>query len=565
MAARRTLFSASQLRLRPASLSRGRQFASGSSQPTPPPSSSSASTTKRYEKQRRNEWIVIAVSGAIAAGGAYYWTNRPKDVDDNVFAPPSSPEPSSSSRNFSITVRHPSTGERMTKVFTMLSDSESTKRLRQNERVVDVQDAGAVSRYYVNSVAANAPIEDRSSQAILPHANSASAAAFFAVMDGHAGWDTSELLSKRLIPEVALHIDAAHRLAEDRARNPGLAAKIKAALGAGSGSEEEIRSGLVKEAISTAFLGLDKRICETPIEMLKRGGAASEGYQAMLPALSGSCALLTYVDSARDTVYVACTGDSRALAGYQDAKTGQWSVEPLSEDQTGRNIREQERMRREHPIEEADHVVMRGRVLGGLEPTRAFGDARYKWDREMQAKLREAFLPAGSGGRGPPQLLKTPPYVTARPMIQSRRIAADGKQLRFIVMATDGLWDMLSNEEVGSLVAGHLSEVKGRVGKEELEGKVFGKAAAPAISDQQAVLSSSHHPLARAQGQQVFAFQDENLATHLVRNALGGGGAQRVNAYLAIPAGDARRYRDDITVNVVLLGEKQASPREAKL
>jgi pyruvate dehydrogenase phosphatase len=38
----------------------------------------------------------------------------------------------------------------------------------------------------------------------------------------------------------------------------------------------------------------------------------------------------------------------------------------------------------EHPIEEESDVIREGRVLGGLEPSRAFGDARYKWPRDMQ-------------------------------------------------------------------------------------------------------------------------------------------------------------------------------------
>lgn len=41
-------------------------------------------------------------------------------------------------------------------------------------------------------------------------------------------------------------------------------------------------------------------------------------------------------------------------------------------------------MQSEHPTDEANTVIMRGRVLGGLEPTRAFGDARYKWSRDLQ-------------------------------------------------------------------------------------------------------------------------------------------------------------------------------------
>lgn len=42
------------------------------------------------------------------------------------------------------------------------------------------------------------------------------------------------------------------------------------------------------------------------------------------------------------------------------------------------------RIQSEHPAEEAHTVIRGGRVLGGLEPTRAFGDARYKWTREVQ-------------------------------------------------------------------------------------------------------------------------------------------------------------------------------------
>ena len=42
------------------------------------------------------------------------------------------------------------------------------------------------------------------------------------------------------------------------------------------------------------------------------------------------------------------------------------------------------RVRSEHPEDERDNVIRNGRVLGGLEPTRAFGDSRYKWSTELQ-------------------------------------------------------------------------------------------------------------------------------------------------------------------------------------
>lgn len=67
------------------------------------------------------------------------------------------------------------------------------------------------------------------------------------------------------------------------------------------------------------------------------------GYEALLPAASGSCALLTYVDGARGDIYVACTGDSRAVAGWWDDKARKWEIEALSTDQTGRNLAEVKR------------------------------------------------------------------------------------------------------------------------------------------------------------------------------------------------------------------------------
>lgn len=52
--------------------------------------------------------------------------------------------------------------------------------------------------------------------------------------------------------------------------------------------------------------------------------------------------------------------------------------------------------------------------------------------------------------RPPPSLFKTPPYVIARPVVTHRKLSfsEDGsepseKSLRFLVLATDGLWDQL--------------------------------------------------------------------------------------------------------------------------
>jgi len=51
-------------------------------------------------------------------------------------------------------------------------------------------------------------------------------------------------------------------------------------------------------------------------------------------------------DTAHRDLYVACTGDSRAVAGVWEKTVdgaGHWRVEVLTEDQTGRNPNELKR------------------------------------------------------------------------------------------------------------------------------------------------------------------------------------------------------------------------------
>jgi len=55
---------------------------------------------------------------------------------------------------------------------------------------------------------------------------------------------------------------------------------------------------------------------------------------------------MALVDPLQRDLYVACTGDSRAVAGIweeNDDGTGKWRVEVLTEDQTGRNENEAKR------------------------------------------------------------------------------------------------------------------------------------------------------------------------------------------------------------------------------
>jgi pyruvate dehydrogenase phosphatase len=88
---------------------------------------------------------------------------------------------------------------------------------------------------------------------------------------------------------------------------------------------------------------------------------------------------------------------------------------PFSLDQAGDNPDEVTRINATHPNEES--VIPDGRILGNLQPTRVFGDAEYKYPREVSLELREKC-----NARNPSNRLLTPPYVTAEPEITSTQI-----------------------------------------------------------------------------------------------------------------------------------------------
>jgi pyruvate dehydrogenase phosphatase len=303
----------------------------------------------------------------------------------------------------------------------------------------------------------------------------------------------------------------------------------------------------IEAAIKTGFTRLDDEIVHDSVEKVLKANSKVAAAELLAPALSGSCALLSFYDSNTKLLRVACTGDSRAVLGRR-GESGKWVATPLSVDQTGSNPDEEARMRKQHPGEE--NVIRNGRVLGGLEPSRAFGDATYKWTREVSERLKQSFF-----GRTPSQLLRTPPYVTAEPVVTTTKI--EPSKGDFVVMATDGLWEMLTNEEVVGLVGQWLEKQSS-----EQNGN-SGSSWAKLFSSQQKGLPVEHHqqgekkkgkdgqktPIRQQQWgvkggeNERFVVVDKNVATHLARNALGGRDQDMVCALLTLPAPYSRRYR----------------------
>jgi pyruvate dehydrogenase phosphatase len=345
--------------------------------------------------------LVTVVGGA--SGYLWYATNQSRTNSSSTF-------------DIQIKTRGPDGRPIPTaRTLPLLSMSDVEHKVRQNASSTTIgRPNGLVWHYDTAFLAANDPIEDANAQALVERKASGAFPSgdllFFAVMDGHGGFDTSRLLAKALIPSVALELTSLESAPFSDASSKPVHSPQSSTLSylkslltrshstASKPYQFDADPKYVSAGIKAAFAKLDSEIVNSPIRLLESIEASPSNSPAhehpmalptMLPALSGSCALLAMLDTARRDLYVACTGDSRAVAGYWDEDAngqGRWRVEVLTEDQTGRNPNELKRMQSEHPSEEASYVIQRGRVLGGLEPSRAFGDSIYKWPKDLHAK-----------------------------------------------------------------------------------------------------------------------------------------------------------------------------------
>lgn len=431
-------------------------------------------------------------------------------------------------------------------VVEMLNADQSTQKLRKLEESYHVNRGRGVLRYDLVQLPSNSPIEDDHAEKIVevpvrPDNAAGSDWMFWGVFDGHSyvspfsicsfptantrvhsGWTTSAKLRQTLISYVARELNETYKAG-------------------GSSTTHEA----VDAAIKKGFTRLDNEIVHQSVQEVFKSNSRNLAAELLAPALSGSCALLSFYDSSTGLLRVACTGDSRAVLGRR-SDNGKWTATPLSVDQTGANPDEANRMRKLHPGEE--HVVRNGRVLGGLEPTRAFGDATYKWSKEVASRLRESFF-----GRSQSPLMKTPPYVTAEPVVTTTKVHPERGD--FLVLATDGLWEMLTNEEVVGLVGKWIEMQTSKGTNSQLDSvwsKIFGghkNNGLPVEHGTEAAGKDGQKTPIRVRQWGIsadddrFVVKDSNVATHLVRNALGGKNEEMVSALLTLPSPYSRRYR----------------------
>lgn len=135
--------------------------------------------------------------------------------------------------------------------------------------------------------------------------------------------------------------------------------------------------------------------------------------------MSGSTAITALYRNKK--LYVGNVGDSRCIACCSGL------AEPLSTDHKPGDALERER------IEQAGGFVEFNRVNGNLALSRAFGDFAFKNHTELPAEK---------------QIISTKPDIVIHEV---------DEDLMFVVLACDGIWDVMSNQEVADFVISKLA------------------------------------------------------------------------------------------------------------
>lgn len=487
-------------------------------EPASPRPSSPASPRSRLGKSGA---AALAVAAAALAAYGFHSTTTPLHPPG-----PSSSSPSSSLSSSFEGLVFPPLPQHPSRLFFQSGEEASlttgkkwvTRALRENQRQWITDHAAspvASGRILIdsNSVASNEPVEDRHVhvQVQLPFMHQEKKKKqdpllLVGVIDGHAGWKCSHEL-RHLLPSYA-----AHYLSQVQKESVDV--------------KEGEKVDRVKRALERAFVDLDQHLLDA---------SQSERYSfhldAVEPAVNGAVALLTVLWD--KDLFVSNCGDVMAVLGsWMGDKVG-YKATPLSQEHNGDNLAEKARVISEHPEEEKNTSMVRNRVLGHLHPTRVFGDARYKLTKEqMEAlgKLADKYKSPVDWTKRYliPELSKTPPYVKSFPEVTHHALQpAD----RFLIVATDGLWDWVRPEKAVEIVGEYMAKQK----QDPAFEKKFKNAAT--------------YLLHQALGEVPDRVQNETPDSHRVK-------------VLALPAGYSRRYRDDITVSVVFFSEEGLAKRE---
>ncbi|KAF8717986.1 hypothetical protein HU200_025452 [Digitaria exilis] len=257
--------------------------------------------------------------------------------------------------------------------------------------------AHASGDYSIAVAQANEALEDQAQVLAAPGAT------LVGVYDGHGGPEAARFVNRRLFSLIQ----------DYAAENGGLSAEV---IQKAFGSTEDEFVGMVQKSWPS-----QPRIMSV-----------------------GSCCLVGAIENG--TLYVANLGDSRAVLGRRrDDRTKRVVAERLSRDH---NVADEE-VRREvaemHPDD--SHIVLNNhgvwRIKGIIQVSRSIGDVYLKKPDMCRSNpmLQQSLCP----------FPLRRPVMSAVPSITTRKLRPGD---RFVVFASDGLWEQLSDEAAVGIVAG---------------------------------------------------------------------------------------------------------------
>ncbi|KAL3626510.1 hypothetical protein CASFOL_030059 [Castilleja foliolosa] len=212
----------------------------------------------------------------------------------------------------------------------------------------------------------------------------------------------------------------------------------------------------------------------------------------------GSCVLLVLLHG--KNLYVLNLGDSRAVLASYDGEA--LRAVQLTDSHTVDDEAERVRVLNDHPDDPC--TVEGGRVKGKLKVTRAFGVGYLK-----KKCMNDALM-----GILRVRDLISPPYVSLEPSLSAHEVSISD---HFVVLGSDGLFDFFTNDEVVKLVSYYIRR------------NPFGDPA---------------------------MFLVEQLAARAADSA-----GFSMEELMSIPAGRRRKYHDDVTVIVIVLGTNKRTSK----
>ncbi|KDN52080.1 PP2C-domain-containing protein [Tilletiaria anomala UBC 951] len=224
-------------------------------------------------------------------------------------------------------------------------------------------------------------------------------ASFFAVYDGHGGSTVAEFSGQTVHTRLA--------------------------------ATDEYKQGNYEAALKRAFLGTDEDLRASPEYASDPSGCTAVAALLVAGPPPVPAAATADVDKAQGQqqkvarrIIVANAGDSRSVLSVKgEAKPMSFDHKPGNKDENAR-------------IVGAGGFVEFGRVNGNLALSRAIGDFEFKQNTSLSAEAQ---------------------IVTADPEIISHDVTGEEE---FLVLACDGIWDCLSNQQVVDFVRRGIAQGK---------------------------------------------------------------------------------------------------------